>query len=144
MVKKHRGAVKVKLKPNIAADPVAVGEVGYGLEDSSTVIISDLDGFKRVDWSFRQRWIDEEEHIHNLSFIWKVLTKTQTRTKSAVNNIQFATAEVLELEKIGPEYCVQHDILKQVKRVPKAARADGQDAGVDTGDCGNDVNDHLD
>ena len=121
MLNEHRGALCVKFKDSAAGSPIVVGELDEPLEAASTVIIGSPDGFKGVELSFHQHWLNEEENSQDPSFIWERLSKPQTRTVNAVSTVQGAIDEVIYLEKRCREYCVQQNILLQVKRLQKAA-----------------------
>lgn len=87
----------------------------------STVIFANPDGFKGVEMTYKNHWLDEEGATQNPNYIWENETTPQSRKVTAVSNIQAALDEVLEIEVRRDEYVEQHKILQNVKRVQIAS-----------------------
>ena len=62
MLNEHRGALRVKFKSRSVEEAVDVGELNDPLDDCSTVIIGNPDGFNGVELAYRQHWLDEESN----------------------------------------------------------------------------------
>lgn len=106
-----------------AINVCASNDYNYG-SDGSNILFANPDGFKGVGLWVRQRWVEEEAASQSPSYMWERLMKPQSRTNRALKNIGDSVGKVLDLERRGREYCLESQILKQVRNLQSANEGD--------------------
>lgn len=125
MLKEHQGILRIQLNDNHNSEPIEVLQSNV-IDDGTTIVIDDPGGFKDVEMYVKKHWMNEEAHQQNPTFIWDDMTKPQTHTIHAMQEIDAKMKQVEELELRAREYCSKRKVFSQVKRVQKSARMKAQ------------------
>lgn len=120
MINQHKGLLRGRFKKSLDSEQIDVLP-STASNDVATIFIANPDGFKNIELEFKRHWMKEETKQQDPTFIWDNLSKPQTRTIQAMNELNEKMKVVEELELRAREYCNEKNILIQAKRVQRIA-----------------------
>jgi len=126
MLNDYAGAIRIRFQTK-EGELIEVGDYNpeMELEGGSIIIVDDT---MKMEMCVKEKFLESERAAQDPNYEWEPMPSPYHQTLTKLEQERKSLAEFKTLERRGREYCIEHNLVRQVKRVNAAALSESASA----------------